>query len=153
MGGELVTDASPPPRGKTYSEIFQELEAFYIAIGMTFEQYWDGDATMPRAYRKAHEIRKKELNEYAWLQGMYVYHGVGCLAPIFNMNSKAGTKANPYPEKPYAFNSPPQTEEEQEEADKKEYDEMQARMTAFMERFNKDFAENNKKGGDSNGRE
>ena len=153
MGGELVTDASPSPRGKTYSETFQELEGFYIAIGMTFEQYWDGDATLPRAYRKAHEIKKKQLNEFAWIAGLYTYHAVGDLAPVFNMNSKPGTTAKPYLTKPFDFTNPPQTEEEQEEADRKEYDVMQARMTAFMERFNKDFAENNKKGGDSNGRE
>lgn len=149
MGGELVTVASPPQEEK-YSEKFYELEAFYIAIGMTYEQYWDGDSTMVQAYRKAYDLKKKQVNEEAWLHGMYIYEAIGCMSPILNANAKRGTKAKSYPQRPHEMTPPPATEKEQETAEVRAYDDMQSKMEAFMTRFNKQYVE---KGGDSNGRE
>lgn len=117
---------------------------------MTHEQFWHGDVEMVRAYRKAHELKQKRENEQAWLNGLYIYEAIGCMAPVFNMNAKRGTKPKPYPTEPHDFTPPPKTESEKQSAEQAAYNEMQAKMNAFMTSFNKEFA---RKGGDSNGGE
>ena len=36
---------------------------YYLSIGMTWEQYWQGEADMVRAYRKAQRLRNKRENQ------------------------------------------------------------------------------------------
>lgn len=117
---------------------------------MTHEQFYHGDVTMVRAYRKADKLRQQRENEQAWLHGLYVYEAIGCMAPILNLNAKRGTKALPYSTKPHDFSPPPVTETEKHSAERKAYEENCAKMSAFAEAFNKEFA---RKGGDSNGGE
>lgn len=68
---------------------------------MTVAEYWDGDAELPRFYRKAEEIRAEKRNQELWLQGMYVYEAIADIAPILQAFAKKGTKAKPYPSSPY----------------------------------------------------
>lgn len=117
---------------------------------MTHEQFWHGDVEMTRAYRKAHELKQKRDNEQAWLNGLYIYEAIGCMAPVLNMNAKKGTKATPYPTMPHDLTPPPKTKSEKLSAEKQAYEEMHSKMNAFMTAFNKNFA---RKGGDSNGGE
>ena len=71
---------------------------------MTPEQYWDGDPTLARYYRKAEEMRQQRKNEELWLQGMYIYEALCDVAPILHSFAKKGTKPTPYSSKPYPIN-------------------------------------------------
>ena len=51
--------------------IFDEAFPYYLAIGMTYELYWDGEPTLVIPYRKADILRQKRANNDAWLQGVY----------------------------------------------------------------------------------
>lgn len=73
---------------------------------MTYEQYWEQDSELVKYYRKAFELRQEEQNRAAWLQGMYIYEAIADLAPILHAFAKRGTKARPYPQKPYEFQKP-----------------------------------------------
>lgn len=133
MGGELVNSSSPV---KSYTEQFNEHFPVYLAIGMTFDQYWNDDCTLVRHYRKADEIRKDRINAEAWLQGAYIYEAFCDVSPVLHAFAKNGTRPNPYPAKPYALN-------ELQAKVKKEEDEKQERVAAaegfarFAEAFNR----------------
>ena len=92
----------PAPRF-AYTQKFYDVFPYYLAIGMTPEQYWEGDCELVRYYRKAAQIRQDLKNQDAWLQGMYVYQAIGNLAPILRAFAKKGVKAIPYPDQPFAL--------------------------------------------------
>jgi hypothetical protein len=130
--------AAPAPL--SYAEIFWEQFPYYLSIGMTEEQYWDGDPVLVQSYRKAEEYRREHQNEMAWLQGMYVYDAISRLVPVLHAFAKKGAKPKPYTEEPY-----PITEKKQEDkkmrAEKSLSDKGLARMESFMQKFNKNFKE------------
>ena len=93
------------PSSFTYTEKFYELFPYYLSIGMTLDQYWDGDSTLVKYYRKAEEIRNEKRNQELWLQGMYVYEAICDVSPILHAFAKKGTKPTPYSAKPYPLNA------------------------------------------------
>lgn len=68
---------------------------------MTYEQYWNEDCLLVKAYREANKINTERKNTELWLQGRYVYEALLDVAPILNAFAKKGTKARPYPNEPY----------------------------------------------------
>lgn len=110
MGGDLVNPGSPP----SYTEIFERQFPFYLSIGMTYDQYWNDDCLLVKYYRKAHELAKERRNQELWLQGLYIYDALCCVAPILHSMAKRGTKPLPYPEKPYPI-TPEAIKQEKEE--------------------------------------
>ena len=93
----------------------------YLAMGMSYEQYWDGPPFLAVAYRKAYRLRREVENEQAWLQGLYVYDALStCMANTF---SKRGAKKHEYIEKPIDIF--PLTEAEKKRREKEEYAKMQ----------------------------
>ena len=64
---------------------------------MTYDQYWNGDANLPRYYRKADKIRQERINAEAWLHGLYIYEALCDVAPVMVAFPKKGAKPKPYP--------------------------------------------------------
>ena len=111
MGGKEVENKTATPQD--ILDYLDELFAYALSIGMTYDQYWRDDPLLINAYIKADEIKLRRINYEAWLQGFYVYKAVGDLAPIFNPFSKE-TKARRY------FKNPiPLTEKEREDEEKR----------------------------------
>ena len=129
-------DSSAPPF--TYTEKFYELFPYYLSIGMTYEQYWNGDCTLPKYYRKADEIRKERRNEELWLQGMYIYEALCDVSPVLHAFAKKGTKPQPYSEKPYAITEE-QHQRVEEEKERKRVEKGKRFMEALMKSTNKRF--------------
>lgn len=100
----------------SWSAAFRENCPYYLSLGMSYEEYWRGDAEAVRYFRKAETIRAKRRNFEMWLQGLYIYEAIGDMTPVLHAFAKKGAKALPYPERPY-----PLTEDER--AEKKRYDE------------------------------
>lgn len=92
MGGSEVNEEP----SKTYTEIFEEVFPYYLAIGMTYKQFWLDEPKLAKAYRKADEIRRRRMNEELWLNGMYTADALA--ATVGNMFTK-GNK-NKYPAEP-----------------------------------------------------
>ena len=122
----------------TYTERFYELFPYYLAIGMTYEQYWDGDCTLPKYYRKAEELRNEKRNQELWLQGMYIYEAICDVAPILHAFAKKGTKPTPYSSKPYPLTNK-QVEQEEEEKQRKLAEKGKKFMEAMAASINKKF--------------
>lgn len=81
MEHERINNHAP----KTYTEIFNERFPFYLSIGMTADQFWEGECTLPVFYRQAYTIKQKrefdDMDFNAWLQGRYITEAIlACFA-------------------------------------------------------------------------
>ena len=80
------------------TEIFERDCPYYMAIGMTYDQYWYGDVHMARAFYEADRIRQKRMNDEAWLYGAYVCRAIE--STICNAFRKKGSQPVSYPKEP-----------------------------------------------------
>ena len=131
MGGELLTEVTTT-QAKTDTEIFEECFPFYLAIGMSYAEYWEGDSKLAQYYRKAYRIKQDEFNNNAWLQGMYIYDAVStALHNALRGFGKQKSPAKDYAKQPYEFNNKVKTEAEKA----KEVEIEQEKAAAWMENF------------------
>lgn len=131
MDGELV---KPKPSDHKAVVAFLDNECpYYISLGMTYYDYWDGDPAMCAAYRKADELKRKRENFNLWLQGAYIYEVISDLAPSIAPFSKG--KVKPYRKEVIPI-LPSEIEEYQERKQKEAYEAMLAGFTALAEEIN-----------------
>ena len=134
MGDGQVTS----PR-KLFSEFFEEAFPAYLAMGMTWTQFWIDEPELAIAYRKADAIRKRRKNEELWLEGLYMAEALS--ATVGNMFSKG--QKHPYPAEPL----PITVEEQQERREREEKARMERMKAAFIA---KSLQVNTKMGGKPN---
>ncbi len=146
--GEGGRGSAPAPHLR-FSDIFWQKFPYYLSIGMTADQYWDGDCILPKYYREAEKLRQERVNQEAWLQGMYVYDSMLRVAPVLRAFVKKGTKPKPYVEEPYPIG--PKTEKEVKTSkEKKTAKKGKVYMEAYMAAFNQRFTQSQKKGSEIN---
>ena len=142
VSGSLSVDEESEPRVRspflTYTEQFYEVFPYYLSIGMTYEQFWEGDPHLAKYYRQADEMRIERKNQELWLQGLYVYEALCDVAPILQAMAKKGTKARPYPEQPYSITEK-QRKREIEEKERAVAMKGKRMMEQFMRATNKKF--------------
>jgi hypothetical protein len=99
---------------------------------MSYAEYWEGDSSLTRYYRKAYQIKQEEINNNAWLQGLYIYDAVStALHNAMRGMGKNKPPAQKYAQKPYEFNK-----KEKSEAEKaREVEIEQQKAAAWMENF------------------
>lgn len=114
--------------------VFEDALPYYLKMGMTFEQYWDGDVSAHRAYRKAEKLRQRERNQHAWLQGLYIYEAIADLSPALKAFSKG--RAKPYRNAPFDFDEQERKEREERE-ERRRYERMKEKIAAFATAYNK----------------
>ena len=125
----------------------EDLCGYYMSLGMSDQDYWDGDNCMTKYYREAEEIKKERRNSELWLQAAYIYEALLDASPVFNPLSKKN--------KPFPFRSEPipitaSGSKQSDERKKKQRLEngkeaMRAMMAAINDRFKK-----KKEGGEAN---
>lgn len=136
--GEESSQTSPTP----YGDIFDKLLPSYIAMGMTYDEYWDGEVGTKTAYRKAYEMRMEHDQRVAdrnnWLMGRYVMGALQAVPLLVaGLNVKSGTRIPDYPDKPF-YDTYDQKQKEEAKA-KHEEDQTKLAMAVFqssIERFN-----------------
>ena len=89
-------------------------------------------------YRKAYRLRQEQENRFAWLQGMYIYEAICDVSPILHAFAKSGTRARPYPDKPYEFEQP--KKKTKAETNREKMDKTANYLNALAARFNRTFA-------------
>lgn len=108
----------------------------YMAMGVPYDEYWNGDYTRLPFFRKAEALKRKEKNAEAWLQGVYILRAIGSILP----NSE-----ETYPSEPL-----PMTQEDldyaEEQKRQKEIENAKAYMETMMHNINKQRKEANKDG-------
>ena len=97
------------------TQIFEELCPIYMSYGMSYDEFWYGDAYRAKFYREAYNIQIKHRDEEFWIQGMYIYDALCKVSPILHAFSKSGTKPLPYPDKPYMSTIKGQISEEEKQ--------------------------------------
>ena len=97
-----------------------------MSIGMTYDEFWNQDVATVRAYRKAHDLKRRQQNESLWMQGLYVRDAL--LSTVGNMFAGKSSAPIEYPAEPY-----PVTAEQVAEKEAAENRKMEERMKAdFM---------------------
>ena len=149
LASETVGDGGTgrPSPFLRYGDKFEELCGYYMSLGMSYHDYWDGDNCMTKYYREAEEIKKERRNSELWLQAAYIYEALLDASPVFNPLSKKN--------KPFPFRSEPipittSGSKQSDERKKKQRLEngkeaMRAMMAAINDRFKK-----KKEGGEAN---
>lgn len=108
--------------------------------GMTYNQFWYGDVSAHRQYRKAHKLKMSEANMTAWLQGRYFYDALCAVSPIIRAFSKA-RRPGEYVKEPYDLDEEDRANREARE-ERKRYERIKERVALFAEEFNKQRHEN-----------
>ena len=99
---------------------------------MSYAEYWEGDSRLAQCYRKAYHIKQEEVNNNAWLQGLYVYDAVS--TALHNALRGFGKNKPPvkdYAKQPYEMKNKVKTEAEKAKEIKIEQD----KAAAWMENF------------------
>lgn len=131
-----------------YGQKFEELCGYYMSIGMTYEDYWDGDNCKTKYYRKMDELRKERRNYDLWLQGAYFYEALLDASPAFNPMS-AKKKPFPYRETPIPITKH-ESEKVEERTKEKQMQSGKDAMRILMAEINKRFEENQRREGELN---
>lgn len=143
MGDRLTEDEEPKQTSLTpYGDTFDLLLPKYMAMGMTYDQYWDGEVGMKTAYREAYRDRIEQEQRIAdrnnWLMGQYIMSALNAVPLLVaGLNVKRGTTLPKYPEKPFYDTMDEQKKEEDRQ--KREEDQTRLAMAMFqsaIERFN-----------------
>lgn len=99
-----------------YRKVMNEWFPYYLALGMTYEQYWCSDPYLTVYYQKAKKMKFDYDNQMAWINGMYIYDAVSAI--VFNTwCRKEGEQCKNYTNKPYEFDGVKQEEELKKEAE------------------------------------
>lgn len=122
MGDDL--SESPTRAQKKHSDTFDECFPFYLSIGMSSAEYWDGDSDLPRYFRKAFKMKQEHENYAAWLHGLYVYDAT--ISALTHLDKNKKNHKN-YAVKPYSF-----TAEEAEKEREEKVEEAQAQAEVWM---------------------
>lgn len=124
-GSELKSNGTASPQ--EIIDYLDELCAYSMSIGMSYEQYWYGDPKLLRSYVKAEQFRQQRKNNEIWLQGLYVYIAIGNLVPVLNPFSK-DHKAQKYLDRPI-----PLTKKEMEDRENERIEKMKSYMMSLVE--------------------
>lgn len=101
---------------------------YYIAMGMTYDQFWKEDVWIARTYRQAYEIKRKEEEMNNYRIGLYVYHALCMTVP------NLGGEVPAYLKRPFPLTQ--KEADEQEEYDRAEkYYSMKARLFAKAQKM------------------
>ena len=122
------------------------MEAFpyYLAMGMSAAEFWDQDAALVRAYRKADEIGRERRNFEMWMNGRYAYDALCAASPLFRTSfSRTTIKPEPYMEKPYPI-SEAQARREKEAEERAAFN----RLWADMERTSRETMKKRREAGE-----
>lgn len=123
-----------------------------MSIGMSYDEFWNQDVSLVKAYMKADELKRSRLNELSWLQGLYIYEALCDVAPIFQAFAKKGTKPSPYAKEPFPITETEIRNREEREAKLKQ-ERIKAEFAAFVAGMQKKMpveAHPDSKGGDMN---
>lgn len=105
-----------------------------MAIGMSYDEFWNQDVSLARVYLKADEIKRRRQNETLWLQGLYVRDALLC--SVVNMFSDKNAQKFDYPEEPYPITER-QIKEQEERKRQATIERLKAELTHYADEMRK----------------
>lgn len=86
------------------TSLFNKLCPLYMALGMSYDEFWNQEPERAQFYLKAYRLKSRIQREKddvnIWKQGVYDYEALIRVSPILHAFSKKGTKPLPFPEQP-----------------------------------------------------
>ena len=134
VGGEGEKPLTRTP--DSCREIFEKAFPSYLALGMTYDEYYRQDHTLVADYRIAYKRKMEQKNQDMWLQGAYVYEAIRRVAPLLIPFNEHPQEA-PYLDKPFPMSG--EEDDTQDAKLKAVADKGLAYMQAQMIKFNKKF--------------
>ena len=133
MGDRLTEDEEPKQTSPTpYGDMFYEALPHYLAIGMTYDEFWDGEYGRKRACRKAFQIRMENEHRIAdrnsWYMGQYIVKALQAVPLLVGGLNTKGANIPDYPDKPF-FET---YEERKNEEVRKQREEDQSKLAMAM---------------------
>ena len=129
--------------------MFDRLLPDFLAMGMSYDDYWDGEVGMKTAVQKAHALRLEQevriSDRNSWYMGQYIMAALNATPLLVaGLNVKRGTVIPNYPDKPFIE----KYDEEKREEDKKKKEEDQTKLAMAMfqagiERLNRNIQKRN----------
>lgn len=134
MGDRLTGEEEPQQANPAYGNIFDELFPHYLVMGMTPEQYWDGESWLKPAYREAYKLRmeneRRSADMHNWYMGQYIMSVLNATPLLVGGFVKPGAELPDYPDKPF-FEKQEEIKRE-EDRKKKEEDQSKLAMALFQ---------------------
>lgn len=149
MGSSEVICYFPQNDGAEESALLSEADILrkfcphYLAMGMSADEYWHGDAELCRYYREAYAMKRQAANEDAWMHGFYVYSALKKASPLFRDWVKDHSPEM-YFEKPIPFFE--QSEEVRKQEEMKQDLDVQDTLRSWIHKFNKNKKEDTPNG-------
>ena len=143
MDGDPVSPEEPS-KPITLNEFFRAMFPQYMALGMTYDEFWEGPAWLVRSCREAAELKRAQRNWEMWMQAAYIYDTLLRVSPVFRPFGKGEVKPADFMEAPYPLTEK-EAREREEARERKNFFEYLARMEADSERELKRRAEQAKK--------
>lgn len=128
MGAGVNT---PAPQRISLAKQFEDSCPFYMAIGMTYEEYWNGPPELAKYYRESYKVKRDMDNQKLWLQGLYFYTALCDVSPVLNAFAKSGTKPIEYIKRPIDLDEK-HAQKTKEENEKEKMNAIKDKMMAFM---------------------
>lgn len=131
MGQEFLNKENDTSR-KSYTEVFYEQLPFYLAIGMSLTEYFEGDCLLAKYFREAYRLKQEQDDYNAWLQGLYFYKALDCALYNNPPLMKRGSEPKMYFKEPILRE---QQDEINEEKLALEKEEQEAKMGVWLNNF------------------
>lgn len=135
MEGPLVDAGDGSDEGEipvtpiSLAEMFTQICPAYMAMGMSYDEFWHCNTKVHRAYRLAWEQKKAYRNWEMWWQGGYIYEALLKVAPVMRAAfGKGKVEPGKYSEEPY-----PLTQRESDAMQERKHQESMKRMLAMFE--------------------
>lgn len=148
--GDSLTEQQAQTSPTPYGDTFDEMLPHYLVMGMSYEDYWEGEYGMKLACRKAFRIRMENEQRISdrnnWYMGQYMIRVLQCVPLLVGgLNVKESTRLPDYPEKPFME----QADEAKKEEVRKKKEEDQTRLAMAMlqaafSKFNKNMEKKQK---------
>ena len=97
---------------ESFAKIFHDIFPYYLAYGMSYQEFWQGKPALVADYRAKHRIESRMKNEQAWLQGLYIYRAVS--VAIHNKFHGKSDQPLEYPKEAIKLDPPTKMEREAE---------------------------------------
>lgn len=122
----------------SFTSIFESVCPEYMAMGMSYDEFWNGEPKIAKYYREA-EIRKIEKqNQMLWVQGIYFAKAIESTICVQLSGKKGGNKPK-YPTEPLPITDRMQKAIE-EKKQQEEFEKLKAQLMSWAINVNKNQA-------------
>lgn len=83
------------------SKLFEKVCPYYMSIGVSYHDFWDGEFDICKYARKADEINQGNKNREQWWQAVYIFRMMLDASPAFNAFNSGNTNITLSVDRPF----------------------------------------------------